>query len=115
MSEALRKAFNPSLTPSPLQESKGVAKRKAAEQDAAKANRIAKKLRIDMRRRGHVHASRKVSEWEGRRGSSLVCMHITKCGVSLLPGPGGTCMRTLFVHAISPSGHLSVWNDGGLN
>ena len=61
MSEALRKAFNPSLTPSPLQESKGVAKRKAAEQDAAKANRIAKKLRIDMRRRGHVRASRKVS------------------------------------------------------
>ena len=61
MGEALCKVSPHPLSPPPLQESKGVAKRKAAEQDAAKANRIAKKLRIDMRRRGHVRASRKVS------------------------------------------------------
>lgn len=41
------------------QESKSVAKRKVEEQEAAKASRAAKKLRLDMRRRGHVRAMRK--------------------------------------------------------
>lgn len=41
------------------QESKGVAKRRAEEQEAAKANRAAKKMRVEMRRRGHVRVSRR--------------------------------------------------------
>ena len=41
------------------QESRSIAKRKAEEQEAAKVSRAAKKLRIDMRRRGHVRCLRK--------------------------------------------------------
>jgi hypothetical protein len=36
-----------------------VAKRKAAEQEAAQTNRAAKKLRLDMKRRGHVRVLKK--------------------------------------------------------
>ena len=36
-----------------------MAKRKAVEQEAAKVNREAKKLRMEMRRRGHAKVARK--------------------------------------------------------
>lgn len=39
-----------------------MAKRKAEEQEAAKANRAAKKLRLEMRRRGHVKVPKKGQE-----------------------------------------------------
>ncbi|GAX79855.1 hypothetical protein CEUSTIGMA_g7295.t1 [Chlamydomonas eustigma] len=42
-----------------LAESISVAKRKTAEQEAAKTNRAAKKLRLDMKRRGHVRVLKK--------------------------------------------------------